>query len=101
MRSRNHRGKVQWILSIQERFYGLADIPTKFQEKIDRTLEYYTSAWLHDIIVASRRDWQEHEKHITIHMPQRTSNILLVRLTANKNAFLFQIRVTSFARSTE
>ena len=34
---------------------------------------------------------------ITIHMPQQTSKILLVRLTANKNAFLFQIRVTSFA----
>ena len=28
---------------------------------------------------------------ITIHMPQRTSKMLLVRLTANKNAFLFQI----------
>ena len=28
---------------------------------------------------------------ITIHMPQRTSKILLVRLTANKNASLFQI----------
>ena len=33
-------------------------------------------------------------------MPQRTSKILLVRLTANKNAFLFQIRVSSFARYT-
>ena len=37
---------------------------------------------------------------ITIHTPQRTSKILLVRLTANKNAFLFQISVTSFARYT-
>ena len=34
------------------------------------------------------------------HMPQRTSKILLVRLTANKNALLFQIRVTCFARYT-
>ena len=34
---------------------------------------------------------------ITIHMPQRTSKILLVRLTANKNALLFQRRVTCFA----
>ena len=33
-------------------------------------------------------------------MPQRTSKILLVRLTANKNASLFQIRVTCFARYT-
>ena len=38
--------------------------------------------------------------NITIHMLQRTSKILLFRLTANKNAFLFQIRVTSFARYT-
>ena len=37
---------------------------------------------------------------ITMHMPQRTSKILLVRLTANKNALLFQIRVTCFARYT-
>ena len=37
---------------------------------------------------------------ITIHMPQRTSKILLVRLTANENALLFQIRVTCFARYT-
>ena len=35
--------------------------------------------------------------YITIHMPQRTSKILLVRLTANRNALLFLIRVTSFA----
>ena len=33
-------------------------------------------------------------------MPQRTSKILLVRLTANKNALLFQKRVTCFARYT-
>ena len=38
--------------------------------------------------------------NIAIHMLQRTSNILLVRLTANKNALLFQIRVTCFARYT-
>ena len=37
---------------------------------------------------------------ITIHMPQRTNKILLVRLTANRNAVLFVIRVTSFARYT-
>ena len=37
---------------------------------------------------------------ITILMPQRTSKILLVRLTATKNALLFQIRVTCLARYT-
>ena len=35
---------------------------------------------------------------ITIHMAQRTSKSLLVWLTANKNALLFYIRVTEFAR---
>ena len=40
------------------------------------------------------------QKCITIHMPQRTSKILQVRLTANRNAFSFLISVTSFARYT-
>ena len=35
--------------------------------------------------------------YITIHIAQRTSKTLLVRLTANKNALLFQGRVTCFA----
>ena len=35
-------------------YYSLADIPTIFQEKIDRTLEYSTPAWLDDIIVVTR-----------------------------------------------
>ena len=42
-------------------FYGLADIPTIFLEKIDRKLEYSTPAWLDDIIVVTRGNKQEHE----------------------------------------
>ena len=45
-------------------FYGLADIPTIFQEKIDRTLEYSTPAWLDDIITVTRGSKQEHEKKL-------------------------------------
>ena len=45
-------------------FYGLADIPTKFQEKIDRTLEYFTPARLDDIIVVTRGSRKEHETKI-------------------------------------
>ena len=45
-------------------FYGLADIPTIFQEKVDRTLEYSTPAWLDDIIVVTRGDRTEHEKKL-------------------------------------
>ena len=43
-------------------FYGLADIPTIFQVKIDRTLEYCTPAWLDDIIIVTRGSKQDHEK---------------------------------------
>ena len=45
-------------------FYGLADIATIFLEKIDRTLEYSTPAWLDDIIVVTRGKKQEHEKKL-------------------------------------
>ena len=43
--------------------YGLADIPTIFQEKIDRTFEKGTPAWLDDIIVVTRGHKQQHEKN--------------------------------------
>ena len=45
-------------------FCGLADIPTIFQEKIDRTLEHSTPALLDDIIVVTRGNKQEHEKKL-------------------------------------
>ena len=45
-------------------FYGLADIPTIFQEKIDRTLEYCTPAWFDDIIIVPRGSKQDHEKKL-------------------------------------
>ena len=45
-------------------FYGLADIPTISQEKIARTLEYSSPAWLDDIIVVTRGNKQEHEKKL-------------------------------------
>ena len=45
-------------------FYGLADIPTIFHEKNDRTLKYSTLAWLDDIIVVTQGDRKEHEKKL-------------------------------------
>ena len=42
----------------------MADIPTIFQEKIDRTLGYCTPAWLDDIIVVTRGNKQDHEKKL-------------------------------------
>ena len=47
-------GNFSGYYRFKKGFYGLADIPTIFQEKIDRTLEYCTPAWLDDIIVVTR-----------------------------------------------
>ena len=41
-------GNFSGYYRFKKGFYGLADIPTIFQEKIDRTLEYCTPAWLDD-----------------------------------------------------
>ena len=46
-------------------FYGLAHIPTIFQEKIDRTLEYCTQARIDDVIVLTRWKKQKHEKQLS------------------------------------
>ena len=45
-------------------FYGLADIPTVFQEKIDQTLENKHPAWLDDIIVVTKGSKEEHKKEL-------------------------------------
>ena len=46
----------------KKRCYWLAEIPTKIQEKIDRTLECCSSAWLKcNIVVSPREDGTEHE----------------------------------------
>ena len=55
-------GKFSGYYRFKKAFYGLADIPTIFQEKIDRTLEYCTPAWLDDILVVTRRDKQNFER---------------------------------------
>ena len=45
-------------------FYGLADIPTIFQERIDKTLEYKHPAWLDDIIIVTKGDEKKHEAEV-------------------------------------
>ena len=47
-----------------EGFYGLADIPTIFQEKIDQTLENKHPAWLDDIIVVTKGSEEQHKKEL-------------------------------------
>ena len=57
-------GNFSGYYRFRKGFYGLANIPTIFQEKIDRTLEYCTPAWLDDIIVVTRGSKQDHEKKL-------------------------------------
>ena len=45
-------------------FYGPADIPTIFQEKIDRTLGHQTPVWLDDIIIVTRGTKKEHTRKL-------------------------------------
>ena len=57
----NIGGNFSGYYRFKEGFYGLANIPTTFQEKIDRTLEYLTPAWLDDIIVVTRGNREDRE----------------------------------------
>ena len=43
-------------------FYGLADIPTVFWDKIDQTLENKHPAWLDDIIGVTKSSEEQHKK---------------------------------------
>ena len=45
-------------------FYGLADIPTIFQEKIDQTLENKHPAWLDDVILVTKGSKQKHMEEL-------------------------------------
>ena len=45
-------------------FYGLADIPTIFQERIDRTLEFKHPAWLDDIIIVTKGTIEKHKSEV-------------------------------------
>ena len=57
-------GNFSGYYRFKKGFYGLADIPTIFQEKIERTIESCTPAWLDDIIVVIRGSKQEHAKKL-------------------------------------
>ena len=45
-------------------FYGLADIPTIFQERIDKTLDFKHPAWLDDIIIVAKGSIAQHEMEV-------------------------------------
>ena len=45
-------------------FYGLSDIPTVFQEHIDKVLEFKTPVWLDDSICVTNGTIDEHEREV-------------------------------------
>ena len=66
-------------------FYGVADIPTIFQEKIDQTLENKHPAWLDDIIIVTKGPKEQHKKELT-EVLTRLENAGY-RLSENKSEF--------------
>ena len=56
--------KINGQYRFRKGIYGPADIPTIFQEKIDRTLEHETPVWLDDIIVVTRGTKEEHTQKL-------------------------------------
>ena len=57
-------GNFTGYYRFQKGFYGLADIPTIFQEKTDQTLENKHPAWLDDIIVVTKGSKQRHMEEL-------------------------------------
>ena len=51
-------------LPIEKGFYGLSDIPTVFQEHVDKVLEFKTPVWLDDIIFVTNETIDEHEREV-------------------------------------
>ena len=56
--------KINRYYRFRKGFYGPADIPRKFQEKIDRTLGHETPVWLDDVIVVTRGMKEEQTKKL-------------------------------------
>ena len=57
-------GKFTGYYRFLKGFYGLADLPTFFQDKIDQTLENKHPAWLDDIIVVTKGSKEQHKKKL-------------------------------------
>ena len=56
--------KINGYYRFRKGFYGPADIPTIFQEKIDRTFGHETPVWLDDIIVVTRGTKEKHNQKL-------------------------------------
>ena len=58
------RGNSTGYYRFLKGFYGLADTPTIFQERIDTTLEHKHPAWLDDIIIVTKGNLEKHELEV-------------------------------------
>ena len=56
--------KINGYYRFLKGFYGPADIPTIFQEKIDRTLGHQIPVWLDDIIIVTRGTKEQHTQKL-------------------------------------
>ena len=56
--------KINGFYRFLKAFYGPADIPTIFQEKIDKTLGHQPLVWLDDIIIVTRGTKKEHTQNL-------------------------------------
>ena len=61
MNIRRNRGNFTGYYRFLKGFYGLVDIPTIFQEKIDQKLENKHPAWLDDIIEVTEGSKEQHK----------------------------------------
>ena len=60
----NHCGEFTGHYQFKKGFYGLSNIPTVFQEHIDKVQEYKTQIWLDDMICNINGTIEEHEQKL-------------------------------------
>ena len=64
MRFHRYRRRDHGVLPFLEKFYGLADIPTIFQGRIDKTQVFKHPAWLDYITIVTKGNIEEHETEV-------------------------------------
>ena len=77
------RGNFTGFYRFLKGFYGLADIPTIFQETIDQTLENKHPAWLDDIVTKGTKE--QHKRELIDVLPKLEK--AGYRLSENKTEF--------------
>ena len=57
-------GEATGCYQFKKEFYGLFDMPTIFQDKIDKTIEHKIPAWKDDIIAVKRSTAEDHMQEV-------------------------------------